>query len=141
MSRSSGEQELLTNKFGTISDRQVIFLSNKSLFSSRSREEIPLKQIISVRFYKQKFLIAGIAGIIGILLPFFMIIFFPGNIIAAMAGLIILAFGVWMAYLGFLGIPTVAITTAGDKVSQSSGWPNDKNEAKAFALVLREKIK
>ena len=141
MSRSSGEQELISNKFGTISDRQVIFLSNKSLFSSRAREEIPLKQIISVRFYKQKFLLAGIAGIIGILLPFLLIIFFPGNIIAATGGLLILAFGVWMTYLGVSGIPTIAITTTGDKVTQSSGWPNDKNEAKAFALVLREKLK
>ena len=60
MSRSSGEQELISNKFGTISDRQVIFLSNKSLFSSRAREEIPLRQIISVRFYKQKFLHADL---------------------------------------------------------------------------------
>ena len=141
MSRSSGEQELISNKFGTISDRQVIFLSNKSLFSSRAREEIPLKQVISVRFYKQKFLVAGIAGIIGILLPFVILVFFPGNIIAVIGGLLILAFGVWMAYLGISGIPTVAITTAGDKVTQSSGWPNDKNEAKAFALVLREKLK
>ncbi|HAA32415.1 MAG TPA: hypothetical protein DCE56_37845 [Cyanobacteria bacterium UBA8553] len=141
MSRSSGEQELISNKFGTISDRQVIFLSNKSLFSSRAREEIPLRQIISVRFYKQKFLLAGIAGVIGLLLPFLLIIFFPGNIIAATGGLLILAFGVWMIYLGVSGIPTVAITTTGDKVTQSSGWPNDKNEAKAFALVLREKLK
>ncbi len=141
MSRSSGEQELISNKFGTISDRQVIFLSNKNLFSSKAREEIPLKQISSVRFYKQKFLIAGIAGIIGILLPFFIIIFFPGNLIAVIAGVIILAVGVWMAYLGLSGIPTVAITKAGDKVTQASGWPNEKNEAKAFALVLREKLK
>jgi len=33
------------------------------------------------------------------------------------------------------------ITTGEGKTTQSNGWPNDRNEAKAFALVLREQLK
>lgn len=141
MSRSSEEQELLSNKFGTISDKQVMFLSNKNLFKSGAREEIPLKQIISVHFYKQKSLLSSIAGSLGVLLPFVIILFLPGRLIAVIIGLLILTLGVWIAYIGISGIPTVVIETAEGKVTQACGWPNDKNEAKAFALVLREKIK
>jgi hypothetical protein len=140
MSGGLGEQELISNNFGTVSSKRVIFQSQKSLFSKGSQEEMPLKQVASVRFYKQKSWVAGIAGILGISLPFAIIAYVPGNIIAISGGFIILALGIWLAYLGFAGIPTVAITKAEGKVTQASGWPNEKNEAKAFALVLREKI-
>jgi hypothetical protein len=140
MSRNSANQDILSNKFGAISNKQVIFLSQKGLFKSGSKEEIPLKQIVSVRFYKHKSSVVSIAGGLGILLPIIISVLFSGSLIVKIIAFIVLVFGIWIAYTGITGIPTVVITTASGKVTQASGWPNDKNEAKAFALVLREKI-
>ncbi len=140
MSRGSGEQNIISNQFGTISDKNITFLSNKSLFSSGASEEIPLKQIASVRFYKHKPLVAGIAGGFGIVLPSIAFFIFSGNLVVQLGAAIVLAVGIWIAYIAISGIPTVVVTTAEGKVTQASGWPNDQNEAKAFALVLREKI-
>lgn len=141
MSQSSGEQELINNKFGIISDQRVIFPSNKSLFTSGSQEEFPIRQIVSARFYRQKALAIGaIAAFLGTLLPILIIAFLPGNIIAIILGILVLAIGMGVAYLGILGVPKVIIKTAEGKIVQATGWPNHKDEAKAFALVLREKI-
>jgi hypothetical protein len=141
MPKDSNGQNIISNKFGTISDKQVIFLSKKSLFGSGSREEIPLKQIVSVRFYRHKSFVVGIAGTLGILLPFVINALFSDSLVAKISGVIVLLVGVGIAYLGIAGFPTVIITKAGDKVTQASGWPWDKNDAKGFALVLREQIK
>jgi hypothetical protein len=140
MSRGSREQEVLKNKFGTITDKRVIFLSKRDLFNSGSQEEMPLMQVVSVRFYQQKSFVAIIAGSLGIVLPLVVVSLLPGNLIALMIGAIIIGLCLCIAYVGIAGFPTVAVTTAGGKTTQARGWPNDKSEAKAFALVLREKI-
>ncbi|HEY9608059.1 hypothetical protein [Allocoleopsis sp.] len=139
MSRGSREQEVLKNKFGTITDKRVIFLSKRDLFNSGSQEEMPLMQVVSVRFYQQKSLVAIIAGSIGIVLPLVVVSLLPGNLIALMIGAIIIGLCLCIAYIGIAGFPTVTVTTAGGKTTQARGWPKDKSEAKAFALVLREK--
>lgn len=140
MAGRAKEQELLSNKFGRISDKRIIFLSNKSLFNKGSQQEIPIKQVTAVKFHTKKPIIATITGIVCILSAFAIITIFSGNLLAVVAGIIILFLGVWIAYLGISGFPTLVVTLAGGKVSEAKGWPNDKNEAKAFALVLREKI-
>ncbi len=139
MSRGAREQEVLRNKFGTITDKRVIFLSKRDLFNSGSQEEIPIMQVVSVRFYQQKSLPAIIAGSIGIVLPLVVVALLPGNLIALLSGAIIIGLCLCIAYIGIAGFPTVTITTAGRKTTQARGWPNEKSEAKAFALVLREK--
>ncbi|HEY9650656.1 MAG TPA: hypothetical protein V6C95_08330 [Coleofasciculaceae cyanobacterium] len=133
------DQPIISNKFGVISNQKVIFLSNEGFLSSPSRKEIPLGQIVSVRFYRQKSLVIMSLGGLGIVLPIVINILFLGSLIAKISGLIVLVVGIWMAYMGISGIPTVVITTA-NNTTQASGWPHDKNEAKAFALILREKI-
>ncbi len=140
MTGSSQEQYIISNQFGTISEKQVIFLSQKGLFKNGSVEEIPLKQIVSVRFYKRKSFVIAIAGCLGILLPFIINALFSGSLVAKICGFIVLAIAIWIAYVGIAGIPTVVITQAGGTVNQASGWPKEKNEAKAFALVLRQQI-
>ncbi|MBD2126585.1 hypothetical protein NDI39_05455 [Microcoleus sp. ZQ-A2] len=140
MSRGSREQEVLSNKFGTITDKRVIFLSKKDLFQNGSREEMTFKQVVSVRFYQQKSFIAIILGSIGILLSIAVVSLLPGNLVALMSALLIIALCVCIAYIGIAGFPTVAVTTTEGKLTCARGWPNDKSEAKAFALVLREKI-
>lgn len=141
MPQGSGEHELINNKFGIISDQRVIFSSNKSLFTNGSQEEFPIRQIVSARFYKQKAMVIGaIAAFLGTLLPILIIAFLPGNIIAIILGILVLAMGMAVAYLGISGVPKVIIKTAEGKIAQATGWPNHKDEAKAFALVLREKI-
>ena len=140
MSKGTGEQEVLSNQFGTITDKKVIFLSKKGLFNSGSQAEMPLKQVASVRFYQQKSTVTIIAGSIGIVLPLVVVALLPGNIIVLMSGAMIIALCIWIAYLGITGFPTVALTTSEGKITQAQGWPNEKSEAKAFALVLREKI-
>lgn len=140
MSKSAREQEVLSNKFGTITDKRVIFLSKKDLFNTGSQEEIPLKQVVSVRFYQQKSIVAMIVGSMGIVLPLVAVALLRGSIIALVGGGMIITLCVWIAYLGFTGFPTVVLTTAGGTITQAKGWPKDKSEAKAFALVLNEKI-
>lgn len=140
MSRGSREQEVLSNKFGTITDKRLIFLSKKDLFKNGEREEMPFKQVVSVRFYRQKSFVAILTGTIGILLSIAMVSLLPGNLVALMSGLLIIALCVCIAYIGIAGFPTVAVTTTEGKITRARGWPNDKSEAKAFALVLREKI-
>lgn len=140
MSRDSREQEVISNSFGTVTDKRIIFPSKKSLFNSGSQEEIPLKQVASVRCDQQKSIIAILAGSIGIVLPIVVVALLRGNLIALMSGAIIIGLCVWITYLGVTGFPTVTVTTAEGKSTQATGWPNDKSEAKAFALVLREKI-
>jgi hypothetical protein len=141
MAGDLGDQSLLSNKFGTISNKEVIFLSKKGLLGSKSVEEIPMHQIVAVRFYKQKSFVVAILGALGILTAFVIATLFSGSLILKIIGLVVLALGLWVAYIGIGGIPTVLITTGEGKTTQSSGWPNDRNEAKAFALVLREQIK
>jgi hypothetical protein len=138
MSEISGEQNLLSNKFGAISNKRVIFQSKKGLFSNGYREDIPLKQIVSIRFYKQRFIIGGIA--VCLFLTLIGAGFFSGNLLGKLVGLLVLASGAGIAYIGIVGMPTVVITTAGGTVTQASGWPRDKKEAEAFAQVLRNQI-
>lgn len=140
MSRGSREQEVLSNKFGTITDKRLIFLSKKDLFQNGTREEMTLKQVVSVRFYQQKSFVAILSGSIGILFSIAVVSLLPSNLVALMSGLLLIALCVWIAYIGIAGFPTVAITTKEGKTTHATGWPNDKSEAKAFALVLREKI-
>ncbi|HBB31746.1 MAG TPA: hypothetical protein DDZ80_14975 [Cyanobacteria bacterium UBA8803] len=140
MPKYQEDQTLIGNKFGTITNHQVIFSSDKNLFSSGSRKEIPLHQISSVRFYKQKSWIAIIAGTLGLLLPFLIKTLFFGSLMGKITAFIVLVLGIGIAYLGLAGFPTIVITTATGTVTQARGWPQDKSEAKAFALILREKI-
>lgn len=133
------DQPIISNKFGVISNQKVVFLSNQGFLSSPSREEIPLQEIVSVRFYREKSLAIVILGGLGILLPIVINVVFLGSLIAKISGLIVLIVGSWIAYIGISGTPTVVITTA-NSTTQASGWPHDKNEAKAFALILRQQI-
>lgn len=140
MSRGSREQEVLSNKFGTITDKRLIFLSKKDLFKNGEREEMPLKQVVSVRFYQQKSFVAILTGSIGILVSLAGVSLLRGNIVALLIGAILISLCVWIAYVGIAGFPTVAVTSSEGKITRAKGWPNDRSEAKAFALVLREKI-
>lgn len=140
MSRGSREQEVLSNKFGTITDKRLIFLSKKDLFQNGTREEMTLRQVVSVRFYQQKSFVAIITGTIGILLSLAVVSLLRGNLVALIISALITTLCVWIAYVGIAGFPTVAVTTAEGKTTHARGWPKDKSEAKAFALVLREKI-
>ena len=140
MSRGSREQEVLSNKFGTITDKRLIFMSKKDLFQNGTREEMALKQVVSARFYQQKSFVAIVTGSIGILVSLVLVSLVRGNLVTLMLGALIIALCVWIAYLGFAGFPTVAVTTVEGRITHARGWPNDKSEAKAFALVLREKI-
>lgn len=133
------DQPIISNKFGVISNQKVIFLSKKGFLSSASREEIPLDEIVSVRFYRQKSFAIIILGFLGVLLPVAINVLFLGSLIAKISGLIVLVVGVWIAYMGLSGIPTIVITKA-NGITQASGWPHDKNEAKAFALILHQQI-
>jgi hypothetical protein len=91
-------------------------------------------------FYQQKSFIAIITGILGILFSLVGVTLLRGNLVTLTIAALIITLCVWIAYLGIAGFPTVAITTAEGKITHAKGWPNDKSEAKAFALVLREKI-
>lgn len=156
MSRVSEEPSMLSNKFGTISGRLLIFPNRKGLFRKGSQEEIPLKEVASVNFHRQKYFTPVIASIVGVLLPFVLHALLAdkfilrvtgiinasmsGDLVLKLVGFLFLAIGLGIIYLNIVGFPTVVVTTSGGKVSQARGWPWDNLEAKGFTLVLRDQI-
>jgi hypothetical protein len=44
------ENKVFKNRLEKISDRRLIYFAKKSWFSGGSREDIPLKQVVSVRY-------------------------------------------------------------------------------------------
>ena len=119
------EQEIIDNSFGTVTSKRVIYSVKKGLFSGKSREDIPLKQIVSVRYEVTRKTPLGL---------FLIIIGIP--LLIVVIGIIPLVRGINM----LRGIPTVNITTAGGTSNPVTGEARHKKEAEAFATTLRDQL-
>ena len=134
-----GEQTYVSNAFGTVTDKRVIYFRAKGWFSGGSREDIPLKHVTSVRVDIERRPVAGIVlGLIGLGMLGMLA---SGEAASGEAGVIIGGL-VLIALAGLLlwGSPSVVVNTAGQDLSAARGFPWQRNEANAFAEALRKQL-
>ena len=122
---ASAETEFVSNIFGTVTNKRVIYFRSKSWFSGGSREDVPLKHVTSVRVDTSRSIIGGIVLVILGLFTLKILI-----------GILFLAFGILL----LIGSPSVVVNTAGGDLSAMRGWPWMRGDAEAFASCLRQQL-
>jgi hypothetical protein len=131
MAEMQGEQTHVSNPFGTVTDKRVIYFRAKGWFSGGSREDIPLKHVTSVRVDIKRHPVVGIVlGLIGFAA------LASGQAGVVIGGLILIA----LAGLVLWGSPSVVVNTAGQDLSAARGFPWQRNEANAFVDALRRQL-
>ena len=119
---SNGVTESFQNKFGSITVDRLTYYTKKGWFSSASREDIALKQIVSVKYQTDRKILLGITLLVaGLILSL------------ALIGLLLLPIAILLLW----GIPSVYVVTAGGTAHTSFGWPWQSQEAEGFVAALR----
>lgn len=119
------ENLIFKNQIGEISDKRLIYFAKNNWFSGGSREDIPLKQIVSVRYETDQNLFWGwFLLILGILTFYTIIGLFP-----LLRGIVY----IW-------GSPIVSVSTTGGTANKSVGLPWQKKEALDFVEALRNQV-
>jgi hypothetical protein len=119
------EQTVIDNPFGIVTNKRVTYMATKGWFSGGRREDVPLKQVVSVRLETSRSIFLGLFYIVlGLALITFIV------------GIVPLVLGV----LYLWGSPRVNVVTAGGTSAPVSGWPWQKQEAEVFANALREQL-
>lgn len=119
---NSGSKDAFQNQFGAITADRLTYYSKKGWFSSASREDISLKQIVSVKYQTDRKILLGITLLIaGLILSL------------ALIGLLLLPIAIFLLW----GIPSVYVVTAGGTAHTSFGWPWQSKEAEGFVEALR----
>jgi len=125
MPEEQKEQIFVSNMFGSVSDKRVVYFRKKGWFSGGSREDVPLRHVTSVRIEKTRSIIGGIIFVlIGLATIYFVV------------GIIPLAIGILLLW----GSPTVVVNTAGGDLSAAKGWPWQKEAAEEFVETLRKQL-
>jgi hypothetical protein len=125
MTSGSQEQTIVENAFGIVTTKRVTYMAKKSWFSGGSREDVPIKQVVSVRYITSRNIFLGLFYIVlGVLLIAFII-----GIVPLILGILI----IW-------GSPLVNVITAGGTGAPVSGWPWQKQQAEAFVTALRGQL-
>ena len=125
MPEEQKEQIFVSNMFGSVSDKRVVYFRKKGWFSGGSREDVPLRHVTSVRIEKARSIIGGIIFVlIGLATIYFVV------------GIIPLAIGILLLW----GSPTVVVNTAGGDLSAAKGWPWQKEAAEEFVEALRKQL-
>ena len=125
------EQTSVDTAFGSVTDKQVVYFRAKGWFSGGSREDVPLRQITSVRVDITRHIIAGIIfGLIGLG------ILSAGEPELAIFGMILII----LAGLLLWGSPSVVVNTAGCDLSAARGFPWQRKEANTFVDALRKQL-
>ena len=120
------EEKVLTEtKFGTVTNKRVIYLSGMKWGRGGTRKDVPIQHITSVGHDIEQHIIKGI----------FQLIF--GVIFAIL--IIGIFWFIWGIY-NILGYPTVSINTAGQDKSVMTGKPSQKVDAEKFASHLRNAL-
>ncbi len=100
-------------------------MAKKSWFSGGVREDVPLKQIVSVRFETSRAIFGGLVCVaLGLALLSFVI------------GIIPLILGILLLW----GSPRVVVVTAGGTAVPVIGWPWQKKQGESFVSALRTQL-
>lgn len=125
MSSGLPEQTMIENAFGAVTNKRVTYMAKKGWFSSGYREDVPLKQVVSVRHVTDRKVFLGLFLIVvGIAL------------LAIIIGIIPLIIGIQFLW----GSPTVQVVTAGGTGEPMIGLPWQNKEAEEFTRALRGQL-
>ena len=125
MTSSSKENVLVDNCFGIVTNKRLTYMAKKGWFSGGRREDVPLKQVVAVRYEMDRKVFGGLLLIVlGIVL------------ITVVVGIIPLIVGILLMW----GSPTVNVVTAGGTATPVTGWPWQKSEAEAFVNAVHSQL-
>lgn len=125
MGETKPEITCLTNRFGTVTDRRIVYFRKKGWFSKGTREDIPLRHVTSILAGTHRPIVAGVV---------LLIVGSCGAICILPIPLIPLAiFMLW-------GSPMVVINTTGGDVNAGLGFPWHRAQAEAFAEAARSQL-
>jgi hypothetical protein len=128
MTLASQEQTIIDNYFGVVTNKRVTYMAQKGWFGGGRREDVPLKQVVSVRQDTDRKVVLG---------PFLIMLGCSMiNTDYGLSGVILMIIGVFF----LLGAPTVNVITAGGTASPVVGWPWQKKQAEEFAMALRSQL-
>lgn len=125
------EQTLVTNSFGVVTSKRVVYNAARGWFGGGSREDIPLQHVTSVRLENSR---TTLGVILGILLLLTGVVMMSGGNFGT--GIVLLG----IALLLLWGSPSVAVNTAGQDRKAAKGAPWQKAEASAFVEALRGQL-
>lgn len=129
MAETQNEQTYVSNRFGTVTEKRVVYFRAKGW--SRSREDIPLKHITSVRVDIERYPVAAfVGGLIGLAM------LGSGKAGVVIGGIAVIA----IAGLLLWGFPSVVVNTAGQDLTGARGFPWQRTEANAFVDALRKQL-
>jgi hypothetical protein len=132
MSESQSEQTFISNAFGTVTSKRVIYNRARGWLSGGSREDIPLKHVTAVRPEICRNILGGILfTLIG--LP---LLLAGGSGGAITFGALLIA----LAVICFWGSPAVIVNTAGQDLRPSKGRPWEREAANSFVEALRAQL-
>jgi hypothetical protein len=131
MSESTGEQTFVSNIFGTVTNKRVIYNRAKGWISGGSREDIPLKHVTAVRMEVSRSVLGG-----ALLLILGLSAFGMGTAAGALVGGLFTI----LAVLLFWGSPAVFINTAGQDFRPAKGAPWQRSDANSFVEALRSQL-
>jgi hypothetical protein len=125
MTSDSQEQTIIDNGFGIVTNKRVTYMAQKNWFGGGSREDVPIKQVVSVREETSRSIFLGLFCItVGLAW------------LTILVGIIPLVFGILLLW----GSPRVNVITAGGTSSPVTGWPWQKELANDFAKALRSQL-
>ncbi|NJN23653.1 MAG: hypothetical protein HC810_03695 [Acaryochloridaceae cyanobacterium RL_2_7] len=122
MLSSSPEQTIVNNPFGLVTTKRVAYMSHKNWFRGGIREDIPLSQVVSIRYEIKRCIFLGLLLVTGGL-----------QSLTDVVGLLPMALGGLLLW----GSPQVNVVTAGGTSAAVTGWPWHRPDAEAFANALR----
>jgi hypothetical protein len=126
-----GERTFVSNAFGTVTDRRVIYQRDKGWLSGGSREDIPLKHVTAVRLETAR---NGLAGVLLVLVG--LVLLFGQTPALILTGVVLIV----CAYFLFRGSPSVVINTAGQDLRPARGTPWQRKEAQSFVEAVRAQL-
>ena len=132
MSEMQGEQTFVSNVFGTVTSKRVIYNRAKGWLSGGSREDIPLKHVTSVRLDISR---SVLAGVLFALIGFTMLVGADSGGWKFCGAILF-----FLAVLCFWGSPLVVVNTAGTDLSAAKGTPWQRHEAESFVETLRAQL-
>jgi len=127
----TGEETFVSNAFGTVTNRRVIYRADRGWFGGGAREDIPLNHVTSVRLETSRSVLLGIL----------LLLIGLSMLAVPTAGVVLLGvLAVAWAILVLWGSPTVAVNTAGQDLKAAKGTPWQRAEANAFVEALRTQL-
>jgi hypothetical protein len=124
---AASEQEMYSGSFGIVTDRRVTYYMDKNWFSGGKREDVPIKQIVSVRQEISRKLFLGIFLVVigaSLLIQYN----FIGIFFIILGGILI-----W-------GSPSVNLITSGGTGRPTIGYPWLRKDAEDFASAVRAQL-